>query len=102
MLGLFPWNVDPEIRGQIRTGGVVYELLRPVDLYFLWFARSVARRTAPTALRAVPMFIIAISFLGLPPPPSAGAFLAWQGRSSEFAACSGKARWSQITLMMVR
>ncbi|HJP29408.1 MAG: ABC-2 family transporter protein [Candidatus Latescibacteria bacterium] len=77
MLGLFPWNVDPEIRAQIRTGGVVYELLRPVDLYSLWFARAVARRTAPTLLRAVPMFIIAAALLGLPPPPSPEAFLAW-------------------------
>lgn len=77
MLGLFPWNVDPEIRDQIRTGGVVYELLRPVDLYCLWYARAVARRTAPTLLRAVPMFIIATSLLGLPPPPSAGALFAW-------------------------
>ncbi|MDA0335570.1 MAG: ABC-2 family transporter protein [bacterium] len=74
---MFPWNVDPEIRTQIRTGGVVYELLRPVDLYGLWFARAVARRTAPTVLRAVPLFVVATAFLGLPPPAGAGAFVAW-------------------------
>lgn len=77
MLGMFPWNVDPEIRNQIRTGGVVYELLRPVDLYGLWFARAVARRTAPTVLRAVPMFVLAMTFLSLPPPAGPGALLAW-------------------------
>ena len=77
MLGMFPWNVDPEIRGQIRTGGVVYEFLRPVDLYCLWYARAIARRTAPTVLRAVPMFIIATTFLGLPLPAGSGALFAW-------------------------
>lgn len=77
MLGMLPWNVDPEIRAQIRTGGVVYELLRPVDLYGLWYARAVARRTAPTVLRAVPMFTLALLFLGLQPPPTWPAALAW-------------------------
>lgn len=77
MLGLFPWNVDPDLRQQIRSGSVVYELLRPVDLYNLWFARSAARRAAPTLLRAVPMFVLAGLFLGLPPPASPAAALAW-------------------------
>lgn len=77
MLGMLPWNVEPEIRDQIRTGGVVYELLRPVDLYSLWYARAVARRVAPTVLRAVPQFAIAIPFLGLQTPPSWESALAW-------------------------
>ena len=79
MLGLLPWNVDPAVRDQIRTGGVAYELLRPVDLYNLWFTRAVARRTAPTLLRALPMFVIAGLFLGLEAPPSAASGLAWAG-----------------------
>jgi len=77
MLGMFPWNVDPEIRQQIRTGGVAYELLRPVDLYGLWYARAMARRTAPTLLRAVPMFIVAGLFLGLQAPPTWQCAAAW-------------------------
>jgi ABC-2 type transport system permease protein len=77
MLGLLPWNVEPAIRDQIRSGGVVYELLRPVDLYSLWYARAVARRAAPTLLRAVPMFVIATAFLGLQPPPTWASGLAW-------------------------
>lgn len=77
MLGMLPWNVDPAIRDQIRSGGVVYELLRPADLYGLWYARAVARRAAPTLLRAVPQFAIALLFLGLEPPPTWGSGLAW-------------------------
>jgi len=55
LLALLPWNVDAEIATQIRTGGVAYELLRPLDLYAFWFARTLAFRLAPTLLRMVPM-----------------------------------------------
>jgi ABC-2 type transport system permease protein len=57
LLALLPWNVDKEIAEQIRSGGVAYELLRPVDLYGFWFARTMAFRLAPTVLRMVPMLV---------------------------------------------
>lgn len=58
LLALLPWNVDKEIAEQIRSGGVAYELLRPVDLYGFWFARTLAFRLAPTLLRMVPMLFV--------------------------------------------
>jgi ABC-2 type transport system permease protein len=64
LLALLPWNVDPEIAGHIRTGGVAYELLRPLNLYGFWFARTLAFRAAPTLLRMVPMLLFA--YFGLP------------------------------------
>ena len=45
---LLPWNVDRDIQALIRSGAVSYELLRPLDLYTLWFSRALAWRTAPT------------------------------------------------------
>jgi len=77
MLGLIPWNVDPEIRNLIRSGGVAYELLRPLDLYRLWFTRCLARRSAPTLLRALPMLALAYAFLGMQLPPSWTCLLLW-------------------------
>lgn len=77
MLGLIPWNVDPEIRSLIRSGGVAYELLRPLDLYKLWFTRCLARRSAPTLLRALPMLALAYGFLGLQLPPTWTCALLW-------------------------
>jgi ABC-2 type transport system permease protein len=77
MLAMLPWNVDPELRSMIRTGGVAYELLRPLDLYWLWYARALAWRTAPTLLRAVPLFTVALLFLGMQPPASPASFAAW-------------------------
>ncbi len=58
-LVLLPWNVDREIQAMVRSGTVAYEMLRPLDLYSLWFTRAVAWRTAPMLLRCVPMFIVA-------------------------------------------
>ena len=77
MLGLLPWNTDSQIRELIRSGNVVYELARPVDLYFFWYARSVARRAAPTLLRSIPIFVLAGLFFGLQGPASWQHLLAW-------------------------
>lgn len=76
-LGMLPWNLDPDVKAMINNGNVAYELLRPMDLYSLWFARCLALRTAPTILRAVPMFVVALLFLGMQPPPSLASGAAW-------------------------
>ena len=77
LFGMLPWNADRDIRTMVREGTVVYELLRPVDLYAYWFTRSLANRTAPTLLRALPLFLVAGAFLGLQPPDSWPAAIAW-------------------------
>lgn len=82
-LGLLPWNVDAELATLIRTGGVAYELSRPLDLYTFWFFRTVAYRTAGTTLRVIPMVIFAMLLLpllglsdwALKPPPTWAAGL---------------------------
>ena len=69
LLGLLPWNHDPELQELFTTGSVAYELLRPLDLYWFWFARTLAYRTAPTVLRMVPGIVFAVlilPLLGLP------------------------------------
>ncbi|MBM4084790.1 MAG: hypothetical protein FJ272_08380 [Planctomycetes bacterium] len=79
LLLLLPWGWDTEVAQAIRTGNVAYELVRPVDLYWLWYCRAVAMRTAPALLRAFPMFVVAGLFFGLAAPASwtsAGAFAA--------------------------
>ena len=76
-LGMIPWNVEGEQRALIRSGAVAYELLRPVRLYTLWFARALAWRSAPTLMRAVPIFTLALAFFGLSLPPSPAAAGAW-------------------------
>ncbi|NMA84819.1 MAG: ABC transporter permease [Epulopiscium sp.] len=80
-IGMLPWNGDGEIQKLIRNGNVSYELLRPINLYNHWFARAIALRTAPTMLRAIPIFFIALFLLpkeyNMLYPPTWGALLGW-------------------------
>ena len=84
LLGLLPWNVDQEIATSVRSGGVAYEMLRPLDLYLNWFMRTLAFRCAGTLLRMVPLVtfsmlvlpLIGLARWALPPPAgiAAGAY----------------------------
>ncbi len=76
-LSMLPWNVEGDIRAVIRSGNVAYEMLKPVDLYWLWFTRAMAYRSAPVVFRAIPMFIIAGLFFGMAAPPSAASAVAF-------------------------
>ncbi len=77
LFAMLPWSLDREIRQQIRTGTVAYEMLRPIDLYAFWYSRAIASRTAPTLLRAVPLVILAMLFLGMQLPESVASGFAW-------------------------
>jgi ABC-2 type transport system permease protein len=77
LLAFMPWDSDPDVRTMVRSGTLVYELLRPLDLQALWFWRAVAHRLARAALRAFPMFLIAGLLLGMQPPPSCASAGAW-------------------------
>ncbi len=59
LLALQPWNHDRELEAMVQKGHVAYELLRPLDLYTLWFVRAVAWRTAGASLRAIPIVLVA-------------------------------------------
>lgn len=78
LLQLLPWNMDKDIEAQVKTGNVAYELVRPLDLYWFWFFRSMASRLIPTVMRSLPLFVIAGLFFGLISPISwtAGALFS--------------------------
>jgi len=78
MLYLLPFRTDHELDAMIRSGSVAYELLRPVDLYNLWFARTLANRIAPMLLRAGPILIVATlaGWIRWPGPAALAAFAA--------------------------
>jgi ABC-2 type transport system permease protein len=77
LLLVLPWRPDPDVEQLVRSGNVAYELVRPVGLYGLWFARALAQRTAPALLRCLPMVAIAYAFLGLAPPAGSAEALAF-------------------------
>lgn len=70
ILHILPWNIDKEVEEQIKNGNVAYELIRPLNLYWLWFSRSVAMRLVPTLLRGIPLVVMAKLFFGLINPIS--------------------------------
>lgn len=70
LLQLVPWTIDKEVEAQIKSGNVAYELVRPVEIYWNWFYRAIAMRVVPTALRCLPIFILAGLFFGLSAPVS--------------------------------
>ncbi len=69
------WMLENEIFEKITDGGVAYELCRPVSLYAMWFARSVANRLSRAVLRCLPILLVAFCLpkpygIRLPESPS--------------------------------
>jgi ABC-2 type transport system permease protein len=73
MLVLTMLGVDADVAAMIRTGNVAYEMVRPLDLYNLWFIRAFSGRAVPMLMRGIPIFAIAALFFGLTAPASIGA-----------------------------
>ena len=72
------WFMDNDIFAVIRSGNVAYELIRPIDLYNMWFIKNAAVRLAKAVLRCFPILIIIVFIpapYGLSMPANAGAFL---------------------------
>ena len=82
LIGILPWNVDKDVSNSVVTGQVAYELTRPIDIYTMWYMRTLAYRIAPTLMRGIPMVFICT--LLIPPQyrmhiPGGAALIAWLG-----------------------
>lgn len=74
------WYRDPEILGTITDGNVAYEMCRPTNLYWMWYARLLAGRVAGTALRFAPILVAAFLLpepYRIRPPVSVAAFFGF-------------------------
>lgn len=80
LLAFFGAWMEGEILDTISGGNLAYELCRPIRIYDMWFARSVANRLSKAILRCVPILVVA-AFLprgyGLGLPASFPAFLCF-------------------------
>ncbi len=77
-LALFmAWMMENEIFDSIINGNIAYELCRPINVYHMWFARSLANRFSKAVLRCLPI-LLATAFIpapyGLMLPESPAAF----------------------------
>jgi len=59
------WFFDNDILNSISDGNVAYELLRPADIYKMWFVKNMSVRISRVVLRCFPIFIVA-TFLPAP------------------------------------
>ncbi len=72
------WFLEREIFDSITSGGIAYELCRPLDLYSMWFARNIANRMSKAVLRCIPILLLAALLpkpYGMQLPRSFAAFL---------------------------
>lgn len=54
------WQWEHDLIDSVRDGTVAYELARPVNLYGMWMARTVALRLSRAALRCWPILLFSI------------------------------------------
>ena len=51
---------DADLMDKIRTGGIAYDLCRPVGLYGYYYARVMAQKLMGSLMRAAPMLLFAL------------------------------------------
>ena len=60
LLAMFAlWFWEKDIFDSITSGNIAYELVRPVDIYDMWFIRNAAVRLSRVVLRCLPILIVA-------------------------------------------
>ncbi len=57
---LTAWNMEHEIFASIESGNIAYEMCRPINIYNMWYARSMAYRLSGALLRCAPILIVAV------------------------------------------
>ncbi|MCL2121169.1 MAG: ABC transporter permease [Clostridiales bacterium] len=53
------WFWENDIADAVVSGGVAYEMVRPLDLYSRWFCQIAANRLARALLRCAPILVVA-------------------------------------------
>lgn len=60
-LSLFAiWYVEDDIINSITDGNVLYDFVKPIDIYWVWMSKSLASRFSTTILGCIPVLIFAI------------------------------------------
>ncbi|MEK3864608.1 ABC-2 family transporter protein [Paenibacillus sp. FSL H7-0716] len=62
---IVPWNVNHQEFDLVKSGNVVYELARPINLFNLLFSKTLAWRLASSVIRMIPILIFVIIVLPL-------------------------------------
>lgn len=58
LFAMIPLGGDSGFSDLIKSGNIVYELTRPLDVFYFWFSKQLAQRIVPTALRCIPIILV--------------------------------------------
>ena len=50
---------DVDIKSSIENGNVAFELIKPINLYWIWFSKTISSRMAACLLKCIPVILIA-------------------------------------------
>ena len=70
MSSFFCKSVENVIRNKVREGNVAVDLIKPLDMFGMYFASDVGDIIVNLCLKALPMFIFASIFIAIPVPAS--------------------------------
>lgn len=62
---IVPWNVNWEDFHVIKSGNVAYEIIRPIDLFSMFFSKTLSWRLANCIVRGLPVLLVNIIVLPL-------------------------------------
>ena len=69
---------DGEIKSSIENGNISYELIKPINLYWIWFSKTISSRIGACSIKCIPTLLI-VPFLpewiNLNAPSSLGALI---------------------------
>ena len=49
---------DGEIKSSIENGNIAYELIKPINLYWIWFSKTISSRIAACSIKCIPILLI--------------------------------------------
>ncbi len=52
-------STDPDLMDKIRSGNISYDMCRPVNMYWFYYARIMAQKLMGSMMRGIPMLVMA-------------------------------------------
>ncbi len=74
---LFSINVESRVSSSVRKGTIATDMLKPINLYGIYFFEDLGYTTSIFFQNVLPIFIIGSLFITVPRPASLGAFLVF-------------------------
>lgn len=74
MNSLYYMGVEDRITDAVKSGSIATDMIKPVNLFTLYFAEDIGSIAFDLIFSTIPMFIVGVLIFGLPVPASAGHF----------------------------